>query len=347
MRDQIGPRFTQNTDEILFGQRAQFNPDRQAPLQFGQHIAGFRHMERAAGDEQDMVGLHRAIFGRDRGPFNQRQKIALHAFAADTATSHIADRNLVNLVEEDDAVGFGILQRDAGDIVLIHALFSFFIDQLVPRIGNLELAALGVGFAECLAHHVAEIDHTDLAAHAAQIHRHSWRISHFDLDLCIVHRIVDDPLAETLARCLARILADQRIEQTVHCGVGGSFPHRFTTALFLQPDRFFGKVARNLFNVAPDIADLGKLGRFYLYEGCLCQLGQTTRYLGLAAAGGANHQDVLGRHLVAQFRAQLLPAPAVAQSHGDSALGILLANNMLVQSGDNRLRGQCFGHAIS
>ena len=42
-------------------------------------------MERARRDEQDMIGLHRAMLGRDRRALDQRQQIALHALARDIA----------------------------------------------------------------------------------------------------------------------------------------------------------------------------------------------------------------------------------------------------------------------
>ena len=38
-------------------------------------------MERAAGDEQDVVGLDHAVLGGDGGAFDQRQQVALHALA--------------------------------------------------------------------------------------------------------------------------------------------------------------------------------------------------------------------------------------------------------------------------
>ena len=80
--------------------------------------------------EQHVVGLHRPILGGDRRALDQRQQVALHALAADRATAHVRNRDLVDLVEEDDAVGFGIGQRNPGDIILVHALFGFLVDQL-------------------------------------------------------------------------------------------------------------------------------------------------------------------------------------------------------------------------
>ena len=62
-------------------------------------------MESARRDEQDMIGLHAAVLGRDGGAFDQRQQIALHAFARYVAAdAAVARADLVDLVEKDDAV---------------------------------------------------------------------------------------------------------------------------------------------------------------------------------------------------------------------------------------------------
>ncbi len=72
----------------------------------------------------------------------------------------------------------------------------------------------------------------------------------------------------------------------------------------------------------PDVADLGELGRLDLHEGRVGELGQPPRDLGLAHAGGADHQDVLRRDLLAQRIGHLLAPPAVAQRDGHRALGL-------------------------
>ena len=62
-------------------------------------------MKRAGGDEQDVVGLHRSVLGVDGGALDQRQQVALHAFARHVgAAQAFAAGDLVDLVEEDDAV---------------------------------------------------------------------------------------------------------------------------------------------------------------------------------------------------------------------------------------------------
>ena len=105
----------------------------------------------------------------------------------------------------------------------------------------------------------------------------------------------------------------------------------------LEPNRFLDEVARDLLDVAADVADLGELGRLDLDERRVGELRKPAADLGLAAAGRADHEDVLGRDLVAQLGAELLPPPAVAKRDGDRLLGVVLPDDMLVERGDDRL----------
>ena len=109
-------------------------------------------------------------------------------------------------------------------------------------------------------------------------------------------------------------------------------------------ERDLDQVAHDLLDVAADIADLGELGRLDLDERRLGQAGQPARDLGLADAGRADHQDVLGQHLVAQLGRQLLAAPAVAQRDGDRALGVVLADDVAVELGDDLARAEGRAH---
>ena len=120
----------------------------------------------------------------------------------------------------------------------------------------------------------------------------------------------------------------------------GRLAHGLAAAVLLEPDRLFGQVAGDLLDVAADIADLGELGRLDLDERRVGQLRQPAADLGLAATGRADHQDVLGRHLVAQLGAEPLAPPAIAQRHGDRALGLGLADDVLVERGDDGLGGE-------
>ena len=107
------------------------------------------------------------------------------------------------------------------------------------------------------------------------------------------------------------------------------------------------QVADDRFDVPADIADLGELGRLDLEERRLGELGQSARDLGLAAAGRADGQDVLGQHLLAQRLVQLQAPPAIAQRDRDRALGRLLADDEAIELGDDLARGQAAHHDSS
>ena len=105
-------RLGQDAAQIGAVERLQFDPDRQPALQLGQQVGGLRQMEGARGDKEDVVGLDGAMLGGDRGAFDERQQIALHAFAANIgpgeATATLGTpADLVDLVEKDDAVLLG------------------------------------------------------------------------------------------------------------------------------------------------------------------------------------------------------------------------------------------------
>jgi hypothetical protein len=98
----------------------------------------------------------------------------------------------------------------------------------------------------------------------------------------------------------ARGRADQRVEHALLRGDMRLGLHFLALALAHEADRDLDQVAHDRFDVAADIADLGELGRLDLEEGRVGQLGEAPRDLGLAAAGRPDHQDVLGRDLLAQ-----------------------------------------------
>ena len=97
----------ENADEILLGERLQLHANGKAALQLRNQIAGLGDVERARGDEQNVVGAHHAVARVDRGAFDDRQNVALHAFAADVgAVPAFASGDFVDFVEEDDAAAF-------------------------------------------------------------------------------------------------------------------------------------------------------------------------------------------------------------------------------------------------
>ena len=79
------------------------------------------------------------------------------------------------------------------------------------------------------------------------------------------------------------------------------------------------------------VADFGVFGRLDLEERRADELGEPAGDLGFADAGRADHDDVLRRDVLAQFRRQLLATPAIADGDGDGALGGVLADDVAVQ----------------
>ena len=79
--DEAGFRLRQNAAEVLAGQRLQLDADRQAALQLGQKVGRLGDVECAGRNEKDVVGLHRAVLCGHGRALDQRQQIALHAFA--------------------------------------------------------------------------------------------------------------------------------------------------------------------------------------------------------------------------------------------------------------------------
>ena len=137
---------------------------------------------------------------------------------------------------------------------------------------------------------------------------------------------------------LAAFLPDERVQHPllgVELGPGGDL---LAHALAGHVDRDLDEVADDLLHVAADVADLGELGRLDLHERRLGEAREAARDLGLADAGGPDHQDVLGQHLLAQVVRELLAAPAVAERDGDGALGVVLADDEAVELG-RRSRG--------
>ena len=145
------------------------------------------------------------------------------------------------------------------------------------------------------------------------------------------------------SRVAAPALADQGVEQALLGGGVGAGPHPGAAAVADHGQGAFHQVADDLVDVAADVADLGELGRLDFQERRLGEAGEAPGDLGLADAGGADHQDVLGRHLVAQVRRHAPAAPAVAQGHGHGALGLGVADHEAVEFGDDLAGGE-FGH---
>ena len=114
------------------------------PCSSGIRSAGFGRVERPGRDEQDVVGLHRPVLGVDGGAFDDRQQVALHALPRHVrAVAGLRAADLVDLVEEDDALVLDALDRLLGDRGAVDERFGLLLDQDLAGFLDRESAAAG------------------------------------------------------------------------------------------------------------------------------------------------------------------------------------------------------------
>ena len=317
-------------------------------------------MEGARGDEQDVVRAYHAVLGVDGRAFDQRQQVALHAGARDVGAAGLRTRgDLVDLVEEDDAVLLDVLDGLLFQLVFVDQLGRFLLDQQLQGFLDLDLARLLALPAHARKHGLDLFRHFFHARRRHDFHLRA-RFGQFQLDFLVIELALAQALAEGLARAVtaARVHGRRRIrreaevarrrhedvDDAVFGRVFGACAHflHFQRARLLDAD--VDQVADDGVDVAPHIAHFRELGRFDLDERRFGQLGQAARDFRLADARGADHEDVLGRDFMAQGLGHLLAAPAVAQGDGDGALGLGLAHHVFVEFGDDFRRGHVHDH---
>ena len=132
----------------------------------------------------------------------------------------------------------------------------------------------------------------------------------------------------------------EQVEQALLGIAFGTLADFVETLLAQHVDGDLDQIANHGFDVAADVADFGELAGLDLQERRVGQLGEAAGELGFADAGGADHEDVLGHHLIGDFGLQLLAADAVAQGNSDGALGIGLADDVFIELADDLTRGQ-------
>ncbi len=298
-------------------------------------------MEGAGRNEENVVGVHDAVLGVDGAALDDGQKVALHALARDVGSAGLAvgRGDLVDLVDEDDAHLLGALLGEADYLLVVHQLGGLLLHEQLVGIPDLELAAGALGregLAEEPLHLVAHVLH---AGNGEDVDGRPGGLGDLHLDLAVVDHAQAVLLAQLLAGGLALGGAEGIRQKQVHeAGLGFGFGlllHRGRLLLAHEADGYLHEVADHGLHVAAHVAHLGELGGLHLDEGGAAQLGQTPGNLGLADAGGAHHDDILRRHLVAQVLGQLLPAPAVAYGNSHHALGLVLADDELVQFRDD------------
>ena len=236
---------------------------------------------------------------------------------------------------KNDSARFHALQRHARHLVHVDELLLLFLHQVIQRLGDAH-APLAAALAEKTGQHIFQIDaHLFDAAVGGDFDR---RPALFDFDLH--HALVEFAVAQALAQLFTgalggfaglRLRRHQQIEQPFF-GVGlGALGHFVQPLLAHHVDGDVDQIANHGFDVAADIAHFGELAGLHFHERRIGELGQAPRQLRFADAGGADHEDVLGHHLIGHLRRKFLAANAVAQRDGHGALGFILADDVFIQ----------------
>ena len=356
----------QDAHEVVARERVELDADREAPLQLRNQVGDLRDVERARGDEQHVVGPHRAVLGVHGRALDDRQQIALHALARHVRTVHRAlARDLVDLVDEHDPRLLAAPDRLALDLFRVEQLLRLFVLEHAPRLADRELAPVALAAdAGQVAEHVAQLELHVLEPLAAE-HRdeRARALGHLDLHELLVELARAQPGAHLTAvvggrarrrdrsarrdherpdrvRRSGRLACGriQQVDQALFRPLDGAHAHLLELLGAHHLEGRLDQVAHDRVDVAPDVADLGELRGLDLHERRLRELGEPPRDLGLTDAGRADHDDVLRDDLVAQLLLHLLPSPAVAQRDRDRALGLGLADDVAVELADDLSR---------
>ena len=131
-------RLLEDADEVGLGEGVELHADREAALELGHQVARLGHVERAGGDEEDVLRADDAVARRDRGALDEGQEVALHALAGDVGPARGAPAagDLVDLVEEDDARLLDAADRLGGGALLVDELVGLLDGQELDRLGD-------------------------------------------------------------------------------------------------------------------------------------------------------------------------------------------------------------------
>ncbi len=102
-----------------------------------------------------------------------------------------------------------------------------------------------------------------------------------------------------------------------------------------QADGVFDQLADHAFDVAAVVADFGVFRGLDFDERRTGERGEPAGDFGFADAGRADHENVLGRDFVAHVAFEPLPPPAVANRDRDGPFGVVLADDVAIELGDD------------
>ncbi len=329
-----------------------------------------------------MVGLDRAVARQHGRPLDDRQQVALHPLLGDVRppVAPLGDQ-LVDLVDDDDAAALGPPDRLLDHAVEVDQPVGLLIGQDAAGVGDRDPPRATARAAKQIEQFLpalpqlvgVEVGEEIAEGRVAVVADDDLNLDRLVLQLALP-QLRQQPLAPALqpprlggadrlrrlgrapgaprhpaaggdAVALVRrvVLAQEVGGQPLGRGALGLVADLRQPLLVELADADLDEVADDRLDIAPDVADLGELGRLDLEEGGAGDPGDPAGDLGLADAGRPDHQDVLGADLVAQGLRQALAAQPPAQGDGDGALGLALPDDEAVEFGDDRRRGEIVG----
>ncbi len=326
----------------------EFNADGEAALHFGDEVSDFGDVKGSSGDKEDVIGANHAVFCVDGGAFDEGEQVALYAFAGDIgAVGGFTSGDLVDLVEEDDAGLFDALECVFGDLLHVDHFLGLFLGKDLACFGDFEFSSFGA-LGEEVAEHIFEVDaHFFESVGRKDFNGGALSFRDIDLDKLVFKSSIAEFASEFFAggivACISGVFVfgatgEEEVEELVFGGFAGFDLNGSGFFFFEHFDGEFGEVADHGLDIAADVADFGKLGGFDFEEGSLGEFGESSCDLGFTDAGGTDHQDIFGSDLVAEFGADLLSAPTVAECDGNGAFGGILSDDVAVEFADDLAR---------
>src|SRR5665213_633671 len=310
-----------------------------------------------------MVRADHAVARVDGGSLDNRQNVALHAFAGHIrAVPGFASGNFVDFIDEDDAHLFGALNSQARYLIHIQQLVFFFLDQIVKGFRNRHFAALLL-LAENSGEHVLDVNvHFLDALVRDDFKRGCGALTYFHFHQALVQLAVTQLGAKLLpgavhllgarrfdarrgnvlwiGRWRKRRSGEQQIEYAIFRRMFGALRYLIQFLFAHHVNGRLDQIAHHRLHITAHVADFRVLGSLYFYEGTAGETREAPRDFRFAHAGWPNHQNIFGEHIFGHFGREFLAAHAISKRHGNSTLRGVLPDNVLVKLDHNFARGE-------
>ena len=139
-------RAREDVDKVLFRERRELDGDGETALKLGDEVFDAGDVESARRDEEHVVRLDGPVLRHHRAALDNGQNVALDALARDVRPARVAlCGDLIDLVDEDDAVVFGAAHRLFFHSVVVDELIALFGEEEFHKLLDGDLAALLFG----------------------------------------------------------------------------------------------------------------------------------------------------------------------------------------------------------